>query len=185
MKNICKRGSIAIRNKWGYCICDKCKEYRRLTQKPHTKEYQKKWRDENKEKSASYSKKWINNNKEKRKEIVNNWRKRNPDKVKAMNKKGGAKWAKNNKGKRNAIDCRRKYALMQRTPKWANLKKIELFYIEAERLTKETGIKHEVDHIAPLQGKNSSGLHVDYNLQILTRSQNRSKGNKEVSCVCS
>ena len=72
---------------------------------------------------------------------------------------------------------KRKASLIQRTPKWADIEKIKAFYIELERLTKETGILHEVDHIIPLQGKFVSGLHVHNNLQILTRSENRSKGN--------
>ena len=66
---------------------------------------------------------------------------------------------------------------MNQTPKWADFNKIQSFYIEAERLTKETGTPHEVDHIIPLQGKLVSGFHVHNNLQILTRSKNRSKGN--------
>lgn len=36
----------------------------------------------------------------------------------------------------------------------------------------------EVDHIIPLQHKKVSGLHTPCNLQILTRAQNRSKGNR-------
>ncbi len=38
-----------------------------------------------------------------------------------------------------------------------------------------TGVKHEVDHIIPLQGKNVSGLHVWNNLQVITLTDNRKK----------
>jgi hypothetical protein len=174
----CKRGNISERNKWGHCLCVDCKEYRRLNAKPHSNEYVKEWRSKNKEKNYQYVKKWNDSNKQKRRDIEKAWKIKNPEKVKLYNKKSGAKWAKNNKGIRNAIDIKRKTSLLQRTPKWADLEKIKQFYIEAAKLTKETGIPYEVDHIIPLQGKLVSGLHVHNNLQILTRSENRSKRNK-------
>lgn len=48
-------------------------------------------------------------------------------------------------------------------------------YRRAKELTTETGIKHEVDHIIPLRGRNVSGLHIPINLQILTITENRQK----------
>jgi hypothetical protein len=183
----CKRGNIAERDKWGHCLCQDCKSYRYSVHKEHSpKEYQLNWQRANKDKVKNYAQRWISENKEKRKAIVDSWRKRNPDKVKAMSNKAGKKWATNNKSSRNAITAKRRATLLNQTPKWADLEKIKLFYIEADRLTKETGIRHEVDHIIPLQGKNVSGLHVHHNLQILTRSKNRSKQNKveDVLCEC-
>ena len=179
----CKRGNIAERDKWGHCLCDDCKDYRYSVQKKNRpKDYQLKWQQKNKEKVKKYSQKWISKNKERRKSIVLAWRKRNPEKVKAMNRKGGKKWAKDNKSSRNVITAKRRATLLNQTPEWADLDKIKSFYREATRLTKETGIPHEVDHIIPLQGKTVRGLHIHNNLQIITRSKNRSKKNKtEVS----
>lgn len=91
------------------------------------------------------------------------------------------KWKDGNRGKTNAVEAKRRATKLLATPSWLtkeHLKQIEEFYIEAARLTKETGIPHDVDHIDPLQGKNVCGLHVPWNLQILTASENRKKGNK-------
>lgn len=46
-------------------------------------------------------------------------------------------------------------------------------YVEARRLTKETGIRHHVDHIIPLS---RGGPHLPHNLQILTDVENLRKG---------
>jgi hypothetical protein len=72
----------------------------------------------------------------------------------------------------------RKISKKHRTPSWTDPDKILEVYKEAARLTKETGIPHRVDHIVPLQGKLVSGLHVSWNLQIITEKQNLLKSNK-------
>ena len=64
------------------------------------------------------------------------------------------------------------------TPLWADLEAIKRIYKESRRVSIETGILHHVDHIVPLQGGIVSGLHVEYNLQIIPAKQNLSKANK-------
>lgn len=68
--------------------------------------------------------------------------------------------------------------IVRATPTWADLDKIEAIYDEAARLTRETGIKHHVDHFYPLRSKTMCGLHVETNLQILTAVDNLRKSNK-------
>jgi hypothetical protein len=92
-----------------------------------------------------------------------------------------AQYRKENKSKRNSDKSKRRSAKLQRTPKWLNqehLKQIETTYQIAVDLTNKTGVPHHVDHIIPLLGKAVSGLHVPWNLQVLTAVENQSKSNK-------
>lgn len=67
---------------------------------------------------------------------------------------------------------RRQHIEQRATPSWANTSAISAIYKEAA----ERGM--HVDHIVPLKGKNVSGLHVEYNLQLLAPLENRKKGNR-------
>lgn len=76
--------------------------------------------------------------------------------------------------------AKRRASILSRTPLWLtqeDFDTISLFYQIAKIKQEITGIPHEVDHIVPLQGKTVSGLHVPCNLQVITRTENRSKGN--------
>lgn len=101
-------------------------------------------------------------------------RETNPDRVKARRKKH----YELNKEEYVARCAYRRAAKLQATPKWVNRSEIEEIYKTARAITVKTGIPHEVDHIEPLKGKDRSGLHVPWNLQIITRSENRAKHNK-------
>ena len=63
------------------------------------------------------------------------------------------------------------------TPPWANKTAIKQIYQEAKRMTAETGIQYEVDHIFPLRGQLVCGLHIETNLRIISRTENNSKTN--------
>lgn len=84
--------------------------------------------------------------------------------------------------KRNRrFSCLRRGRVRQATPNWLTEQhKLQIleFYDKAQQLSIETGIKHHVDHICPINGINSCGLHVPWNLQILTETENLSKGNR-------
>lgn len=74
----------------------------------------------------------------------------------------------------------RAVALRQATPPWVRINhadELAAIYTQAQRLTRQTGVNHDVDHIVPLQNPFVCGLHTPWNLQILTARQNRAKGN--------
>jgi hypothetical protein len=66
-------------------------------------------------------------------------------------------------------------------PKWISTElkqEIQKFYVEARLKTRDTGTKYEVDHIVPLIGKKVCGLHVPWNLRVITQFENRIKQNR-------
>jgi 5-methylcytosine-specific restriction endonuclease McrA len=95
------------------------------------------------------------------------------------------KWRLSNRAKEAARTARRKAALLRACPAWVDHDQIEEFYAMARSLTEKTGVPHEVDHIHPLQGEALCGLHVPWNLQILTKSENSRKKNKFIDAALS
>jgi 5-methylcytosine-specific restriction endonuclease McrA len=75
-------------------------------------------------------------------------------------------------------------AIRRATPSWLSKEQktgIQSVYDCARSMTLSSGILHHVDHIIPLKGRAVCGLHVSWNLQVLTRDENVRKSNK----VCS
>ena len=74
--------------------------------------------------------------------------------------------------------AKRRAQKRQAIPQWADLQHISALYTQAQQLTVETGIPHQVDHIVPLTSKQVCGLHCEHNLQVLTAAENNAKNNK-------
>ena len=75
----------------------------------------------------------------------------------------------------------RRRRFRQATPKWLTQEhklEIRLKYRLAIELSRRTGVRHAVDHIVPLQGEAVCGLHVPWNLEVLTQDENLKKSNK-------
>lgn len=72
----------------------------------------------------------------------------------------------------------RRAGIDRATPSWADRAAIKAVYADAIRLTKATGVRHEVDHVVPLNGINVCGLHVHWNLCAIPHHENRAKSNR-------
>ena len=122
----------------------------------------------------------------------NNWKRDNPDKVYETNKRWKAKNPEKVKSYRTkhrlanlhkdaAKSALRRASKQRATPKWLSEEQkkeiISLYYL-AKKLTKENNIVYHVDHIVPLNGTNICGLHVPWNLQVITAVENMKNGNK-------
>lgn len=92
------------------------------------------------------------------------------------------KYQKDNPEKHNAVQAKRRAAKANATPKWLSsqqLAEIADIYKQAKELENIFfNRKFQVDHIIPLKHSDVCGLHVPWNLQILTAEENRKKTNK-------
>ena len=141
--------------------------------KPCTSERGKKWHAANRERSISTKKAYMAANREKVAQYAKEWRAANADRSKAL----AAIWTANNPDKKRASVARRRATLLRAIPAWARMDDIERFYTLADKLTAQTGIKAQVDHIVPLQSPLVCGLHCAANLSVLSEAHNKRKGN--------
>jgi 5-methylcytosine-specific restriction endonuclease McrA len=79
---------------------------------------------------------------------------------------------------------RRKHRLA--TPKWLTRRQkgeIRQLYQIAMTMTQTTGEQYVVDHIVPLRSEFVCGLHVPWNLRVITREENLAKSNQLVDTL--
>lgn len=104
------------------------------------------------------------------------WRRKNRDKVRFTEKLYHR--AKRQDplylAKRRHYEALRRARKLQATPKWLTKEQLE----EIKLIYRNCPEGHHVDHIMPLRGKESCGLHVPWNLQYLPGIVNKMKSNK-------
>lgn len=161
----CSRGHVAPRKTKGVCVECMREDWKvdndRRRLKPESaasKEAKRRYYERNKEKVKARAKARPVEDARRYKKA---WKQRNPEVVQVSA----------NAWKRRARDA---------SPPWLTLEQkaeIAAIYAKARAMTKMSGVKHVVDHIVPLRSPIVCGLHVPWNLQVLTHEENCAKGN--------
>jgi len=113
----------------------------------------KEWKSSNRAKVIQDRKAWKKDNPESGRETLRKWKIRNKDKVLASK-------------------AQRRASKLSATPSWSEKELIEKVYLKA------SSYGAHVDHIVPLKSEVVCGLHVWANLQLLSPTDNISKGNR-------
>ncbi len=169
----CKHGHIAARKTKGTCVeCLKvewakgnearAEYFREYNKREDVKDRKNAWYQENREAviaAASTRPQHV------KREYQNAWKERNIVWVRADTK-----------------SRRRKHR--EATPKWlttAQKAAMREIYKMAITMTQTTGEQYVVDHIVPLRSHEVCGLHVPWNLRVITQEENLKKSNKLVA----
>lgn len=169
----CKHGHIALRKTKGSCVeCLKIE-----------------WKESNEKRRDYFS---AYNKQEAVKEKKHEWYEENRNEVIARAKTRPAEqlrqyrnaWKQNNKLQVLADNKVRRRKHREATPPWLTRKQkteIRRLYEIAITMTKTTGEQYVVDHIVPLRSDVVCGLHVPWNLRVITQEENLIKSNKHES----
>ena len=162
----CKRGHIAKRYTVSCGTCADCfpaiqAAYRKRTRAARS-QYNAAWSAANRDKNAAKTARY---------------RARNPERHRLLCLQN----RQNNRHKFRATVAERRAAKKRASPPWLTAQqKAQMIYLYREAVLAGIlfGVLHQVDHIQPLRGRDRSGLHVPWNLQILTARDNLVKQHK-------
>lgn len=136
----------------------------------------KKFRLENPDKCREYLRKYRHKDPDKYNILIKTWNLRNPGKATVATQR----WFAKNPGYVSAAAAKRRAMAKNQTPAWLTpMDKFEIncIYSYCSSL-RAIGLDYHVDHIVPLRGKQVSGFHVSWNLQVIRAEENHRKNNK-------
>ena len=123
------------------------------------------------DKSRERAREYAASHKKEARQRAKKWAIDNPDRKKQSN----IAWTEANRDRSNSLKAKYRAAKRQACPPWLNkemLDQIHEIYRLRRQISEATGIVHEVDHIVPLQGGTVCGLHVPWNLRVITKEKN-------------
>lgn len=169
----CKHGHVAPRKTKGACIeCLKVEWAKgNETRADYFREYNK--REDVKDRKNE----WYQENRE---TVINNAATRPAHVLREYRNV----WKANNKTQIRADTKARRRKHREATPPWLTRKQkseIRQLYQIAITMTQTTGEQYVVDHIVPLRSHEVCGLHVPWNLRVITQEENLKKSNKLVA----
>ena len=178
-------------------VCKKCSTDKKyvssgecvLCQHSKSKAHKKIWREKNREHYLAQAKEYRQRTKQRILDYAVEYRARNAEQRAEYNRQHRLDNAEHYKEYRKrylqekphinaAYQATRRAIKIKATPEWVDYQEIKAMYAERDRVREETGIEHHVDHIIPLQGENVCGLHVPWNLQVITAEENLRKSNR-------
>ena len=166
----CKHGHVALRKTKGSCVeCLKIEwEEGNQARVEYFREYNR--REEVKDRKNE----WYQENREM---VINNAATRPAHVLREYRNT----WKTNNKTQIRVDTKARRRKHREATPKWLSRKQrseIRQIYQIAITMTQTTGEQYVVDHIVPLRSDYVCGLHVPWNLRVITQEENLKKSNK-------
>ena len=194
---LCRACDLVLPNKSFYkdkstkdgldAYCNTCRKSYKQVNKLKIKEVQRLYRQNNKDSrvagnekfrknNPNYSKDWFRDNPDKARSYSSSYLINNRDKINTSR----LEMYRINPSKYRGYSSNYRASKSSATPSWLTKEQkdsINNFYEQARDCEVTSGMKYEVDHIIPLNGKNVCGLHVPWNLQVLPRDINRAKSN--------
>ena len=161
----CSNGHICKR--WVNGGCYECS-------KAHRRTNMAKVRVERADELKARKKAEYHRNKEKNKPKRKQYNIDNAERLRAI----ALQYSKENPEVRREISATRRARKRNATPPWLTKEmraEIKAMHAEANALKAQLGVRFDVDHIVPLDGRHVSGLHVPWNMRVITHAENISR----------